>query len=211
MRKRCAAFLLADGNTHSVSMPAIGATGRSCKGGDRVSDWPGRHLPYQGLPIAANSAPGDHGEPAPSISDRQTPPPGADMARRPGERNRPRDGALHPPGVRIGKSARTASRDRGGTTGGRIVRRATASGGPLSHMRPSTRPMSCTPAARNVSSCIGSTSPTPSPSQTRPRPTGASTTRSAPHESLDFATPISRYLADPLESHLFEPESVQDS
>jgi putative transposase len=32
-----------------------------------------------------------------------------------------------------------------------------------------------------------------------------------PHESLDFATPLSRYLADPAESHLFEPERVQDS
>jgi len=32
-----------------------------------------------------------------------------------------------------------------------------------------------------------------------------------PHESLDFATPLSAYLADPHESHLFPPESVQDS
>jgi putative transposase len=32
-----------------------------------------------------------------------------------------------------------------------------------------------------------------------------------PHESLDFATPLSRYLAEPEESHLFEPESVQES
>ena len=32
-----------------------------------------------------------------------------------------------------------------------------------------------------------------------------------PHESLDFATPLSRYLADPNEPNLFEPKSVQDS
>jgi putative transposase len=32
-----------------------------------------------------------------------------------------------------------------------------------------------------------------------------------PHESLDFATPLSAYLATPTESHVFEPESVQDS
>ncbi len=32
-----------------------------------------------------------------------------------------------------------------------------------------------------------------------------------PHEALDFATPLSRYLADPDGSHLFRPESVQDS
>jgi transposase InsO family protein len=32
-----------------------------------------------------------------------------------------------------------------------------------------------------------------------------------PHESLDFATPLSRYLADPNEPNLSEPESVQDS
>jgi putative transposase len=32
-----------------------------------------------------------------------------------------------------------------------------------------------------------------------------------PHESLDFATPLSRYVADPNEPNLFEPESVQDS
>jgi putative transposase len=32
-----------------------------------------------------------------------------------------------------------------------------------------------------------------------------------PHESLDFATPLSAYLAAPQESHLFQPESVQDS
>ena len=32
-----------------------------------------------------------------------------------------------------------------------------------------------------------------------------------PHESLDFATPLSRYLADPTEPALFGPESVQDS
>ncbi len=55
-----------------------------------MSDGPGRRLPYQGLPIAANSAIGDRGEPAPSISYRQTPPPGTDMARLSGERNRPR-------------------------------------------------------------------------------------------------------------------------
>jgi putative transposase len=32
-----------------------------------------------------------------------------------------------------------------------------------------------------------------------------------PHESLDFATPLSAYLADPSGSHLFRPQSVQDS
>lgn len=32
-----------------------------------------------------------------------------------------------------------------------------------------------------------------------------------PHESLDFATPVSRYLADPNGSHSFGPESVQES
>ena len=32
-----------------------------------------------------------------------------------------------------------------------------------------------------------------------------------PHEALDFATPLSRYLADPAEPHLFGPESVQES
>jgi transposase InsO family protein len=32
-----------------------------------------------------------------------------------------------------------------------------------------------------------------------------------PHESLDFATPLSAYLADPNEPNLFEPESVQHS
>jgi hypothetical protein len=32
-----------------------------------------------------------------------------------------------------------------------------------------------------------------------------------PHESLDFATPLSHYLADPVEPHLFQPESVQES
>ena len=32
-----------------------------------------------------------------------------------------------------------------------------------------------------------------------------------PHEALDFATPLSRYLADPEESHLNPPESVQES
>lgn len=32
-----------------------------------------------------------------------------------------------------------------------------------------------------------------------------------PHEALDFATPLSRYLADPVEPHLFSPESVQES
>ena len=31
-----------------------------------------------------------------------------------------------------------------------------------------------------------------------------------PHEALDFATPLSRYLADPVEPHLFSPESVQE-
>lgn len=31
-----------------------------------------------------------------------------------------------------------------------------------------------------------------------------------PHEALDFATPLSRYL-EPPEPHLFQPESVQDS
>jgi putative transposase len=32
-----------------------------------------------------------------------------------------------------------------------------------------------------------------------------------PHESLDFATPLSRYLEEPRGSHLFGPESVQES
>jgi hypothetical protein len=32
-----------------------------------------------------------------------------------------------------------------------------------------------------------------------------------PHESLDFATPLSRYVADPNAPNLFKPESVQDS
>lgn len=32
-----------------------------------------------------------------------------------------------------------------------------------------------------------------------------------PHESLDFATPLSAYLAEPKVSNLFDPESVQDS
>jgi transposase InsO family protein len=32
-----------------------------------------------------------------------------------------------------------------------------------------------------------------------------------PHESLDFATPLSRYLAEPARSNLFGPESVQES
>ena len=32
-----------------------------------------------------------------------------------------------------------------------------------------------------------------------------------PHESLGFAAPLSAYLAEPAKSHLFEPESVQDS
>jgi putative transposase len=32
-----------------------------------------------------------------------------------------------------------------------------------------------------------------------------------PHESLDFATPLSAYLAEPEKPNLFEPESVQDS
>jgi len=32
-----------------------------------------------------------------------------------------------------------------------------------------------------------------------------------PHESLDFATPLSAYLAEPAKSNSFEPESVQDS
>ena len=31
-----------------------------------------------------------------------------------------------------------------------------------------------------------------------------------PHESPDFVTPLSRYLADPNESSLFEPERVQE-
>ena len=32
-----------------------------------------------------------------------------------------------------------------------------------------------------------------------------------PHEALDFATPLSRYLATPDKPHLFRPESVQES
>jgi len=32
-----------------------------------------------------------------------------------------------------------------------------------------------------------------------------------PHETLDFATPRSRHLADPLESRLSEPETVQET
>ena len=57
----------------------------------------------------------------------------------------------------------------------------------------------------------GSRSPTPSPSPTRPRPTAISPTRSAPHETLDFVTPLSVYLAEPAPSNLFELESGQDS
>jgi hypothetical protein len=32
-----------------------------------------------------------------------------------------------------------------------------------------------------------------------------------PHEALEFATPLSRYLADPEASNLFGPQSVQES
>ena len=32
-----------------------------------------------------------------------------------------------------------------------------------------------------------------------------------PHETLDFATPLSRYLAEPEGSNLLRPKSVQDS
>jgi transposase InsO family protein len=52
-------------------------------------------------------------------------------------------------------------------------------------------------------------SPTPPPSLTKPRLTGLYN-EIRPHESLDFATPLSRYLTDP-EPNLFLPESVQDS
>jgi hypothetical protein len=30
-----------------------------------------------------------------------------------------------------------------------------------------------------------------------------------PHEALDFATPLSRYLAEPIEPHLFQAETGQ--
>jgi len=32
-----------------------------------------------------------------------------------------------------------------------------------------------------------------------------------PHEFLDFATPLSAYLAESAKPNLFEPESVQES
>jgi transposase InsO family protein len=35
--------------------------------------------------------------------------------------------------------------------------------------------------------------------------------RVRPHEALDFETPLSRYLADPAEPHLSEPQSVQET
>jgi len=32
-----------------------------------------------------------------------------------------------------------------------------------------------------------------------------------PHEAIDFATPLSRHLLDPGESHLYQPETVQET